>query len=92
MKATLAFRVSVPKVPVTVTVTAPTVLKVHDRVEDPDPVTEVGDIEQAALSADRPTFEPNPFCEPTVIVEVPAIPTSTWTLDEPALTVKSCTW
>src|SRR5436309_10448289 len=70
----------VPLVPVTVTVTLPADVKVHDRVEEPEPpVTVAGVRVQAALSADRATSLVNPFRGEMVMVEVPAELTTTVT-------------
>ncbi len=68
----------------------PTVIKVHDRVEVPEPpVTVAGDRVQAELSLTRATSPVNPFNGEMVIVEVPAEPTATVTEAGLAETVKS---
>lgn len=73
-----------------VTTTDPVEVKVHDRVEVPvPPVTVVGDSVHAELSLVRATSLVNPFREATAIVEVPAFPTTTLTLDGLAVIVKS---
>jgi len=75
---------------VTVTVTEPAVLKVHERMEVPEPpVTVVGVRVHATLSAANATLLANPFKEATVIVEVPADPTDTVTVIGLAEIVKS---
>ena len=81
VKATVVRWVRVPLVPVTVTVTGPAFVKVHDRAEVPEPpVTEAGERLQLALSLDKATFPVNPFNGVMVMVEVPAAPTVTVTL------------
>jgi len=69
-----------PLVPVTVTVTGPAMVKVHERVEVPDPpVTVAKDSVQAELSLVRATLPLNPFNGEIEIVDVPADPTVTVT-------------
>ena len=69
-----------PLVPVTVTVTDPVAVNVHDRVDVPEPpVTLVGVSVQAVLSDARATVPVNPFTGETVMVEVPAELTATVT-------------
>ena len=77
--------------PVTPTWNVPVEVKVHDRVEPPDPVTLVGDSEQEVLLVVRPTTPAKPFTAETVMVDVPAAFTFTLMLVGPALIVKSCT-
>ena len=80
VKSTDAECERLPLVPVTVTVTLPADVKVHDRVEEPEPpVTVAGVRVQAALSADRATSLVNPFRGEMVMVEVPAELTTTVT-------------
>ena len=67
----------------------PVVVKVHDRVELPDPVTLVGATEHEVLLVARPTTPAKPFRPVTVIVEVPAALTLTLTLVGLAVIVKS---
>jgi hypothetical protein len=66
-------------------------VKVHDNVEDPEPVTLVGVNVQAVLLLARLTAPLNPWRPVTVIVEVPAVFTLTVTLVGDAAIVKSCT-
>ena len=69
-----------PLVPVTVTVTDPVAVNVHDRVDVPEPpVTLVGVSVQAVLSDERATVPVNPFTGEMVMVEVPAELTATVT-------------
>jgi hypothetical protein len=83
-------------VPVTVTVKLPLAEGVHDRVEEPEPVTlgglrvHVSPVEGETDSA-RLTTPLNPLTAVTVIVEAPAWPTLTGTLVGLALRVKSVT-
>jgi len=77
-------------VPVTVTVTVPTLLNVQDKVELPDPpVTVVGARVQALLPEARVTSPVNPFRGETLIVEVPGEPTTTVTAEGLAVREKS---
>ncbi|SRR5437773_7931441 len=70
-----------PLVPVTVTVTLPVVVKVHDNVEVPEPpVTVDGPRVHAPLSETRETSPLKPFNGETVIVEVAGTPTVADTL------------
>jgi hypothetical protein len=79
-----------PLVPVTVTVTLPAAVNVHDRVEVPEPpVTVVGVRVQAELSLVKATSLVNPFTGEIVIVEVPAELTTTVTVVGLAEIVKS---
>ena len=74
----------------TVTVTEPVAVKVHESVEVPEPlVTDEGVILQAALSLTRATSPVNPFNGEIVIVEVPAEPTTTDKVAGFAVIVKS---
>jgi hypothetical protein len=76
-------------VPVTPTWNVPGDVKVHDRVEVPEPVTLVGEIVQDVLLVARLTTPSNPSRAVTVIVEVPAEPATTVTLVWLAVIVKS---
>ncbi len=79
-----------PLVPVTVTITVPTAVKVHDSAEVPEPpVTVAGVRMQAELSDTSATLPVNPFTGETVIVDVPAEFTTTDTAVGLAETVKS---
>lgn len=70
----------VPLVPVIVTVTLPVAEKVHDSVEVPEPpVTELGFRVHAVLSLANPTVPVKLFKGEIVMVEVPAVPTTTET-------------
>lgn len=90
VNATLAEWEREPLVPVTVTVTVPGTLKVHERVEVPEPpVTVAEDSVQAELSLVRATFPLNPFNGEMEIVEVPGDPTVTVTEAGLAEIVKS---
>jgi len=64
---------------------------VHDSVELPDPVTLVGATEHEVLLVVRLTTPAKPFSPVIVIVEVPAEPANTVTLDGLAAMVKSWT-
>ncbi len=76
--------------PVTVTVTLPVAVKVQDSVELPDPpVTVVGVRVHALLSEISATSLVNPFRGDTAMVEVPAVPTTTVTLEGVAVIEKS---
>ncbi len=76
--------------PVIVTVTLPVAVKVQDSVELPDPpVTVVGVRVHALLSETSATSPVNPFRGDTAIVEVPADPTTTVTLEGVAVIEKS---
>jgi len=63
--------------------------KVQDRVALPDPVTLVGDTVQDVLLVVRLTTPAKPLIAVTVIVEAPAEPAFTVTLDGVAVIVKS---
>jgi hypothetical protein len=78
-------------VPVTDTCLVPVVENVHDSVALPEPVTLVGETVQEVLLVARPTTPANPFRPVTVIVEVPAAFTFTFTLVGLAVMVKSWT-
>ncbi len=81
---------SEPLVPLTITVTVPAEAKVHDNVEVPEPPDTVAGVRlHEALSLVNETSPVNPFNGPTVMVEVPAIPTLTVTLVGLAVRVKS---
>lgn len=68
--------------PVTVTVTDPALVKVHERVEVPDPPeTEEGVKVHEVLSLVRVTVAVKPFNGEMVIVEVPGDPVTTDTAD-----------
>ena len=78
--------------PVTDTCLLPVDVKVHDRVELPEPVTLVGETEQeAVVLVARLTTPAKPFSPVTLIVEMPAALTLTLTLVGLAVTVKSWT-
>src|SRR6266566_5554745 len=79
-----------PLVPVTVTVTTPVAVKVHDSVEEPEPpVTMTGVNVQAELSAVSATSPTNPLTGETVIEEVPGEPTVVVTVAGVAVIMKS---
>ncbi len=81
---------TVPLVPVTVTVTDPVLVKVHDSVEVPaPPVTVAGVMVQAVLSETSATLPAKPSRDPIVIVEVPGELTATLTAEGLVLIVKS---
>ena len=90
-KVTVTLWVRLPLVPVTPTWTVPATAKVHDRVELPDPVTLVGDSEHEVLLVVRATTPAKPLRPVMVMVEVPALPALTVTLDGAAVIVKSWT-
>lgn len=76
--------------PVTVTITVPAAVKVHDSAEVPEPpVTVAGVRVQAKLSETSATLLANPFTGETVIVDVPAEFTTTETAVGLAETEKS---
>src|SRR5207245_10667941 len=78
--ATLAECDSEPLVPVTVTVTVPAAVKVHERIDAPEPLVIVAaERMHAVLSLVRATSPVNPFNGEMVIVDVPADPTVTVT-------------
>jgi len=91
VKATVAVCERPPMVPVTVTVTVPAAVNVHDSVELPNPVTVDGVRVHAVLSLVSATSPAKPFIGETVILEVPAEPTPTVTVDGAAVRVKSVT-
>ncbi len=92
VKSTLVEWVREPLVPVIVTVTDPVDVKVHERVEVPEPpVTVAGVREHAALSLVKATLPVNPFDGEMVIVEVPGEPTNTDTVGGLAAMEKSGT-
>jgi len=75
---------------VTVTVTTPVAVKVHDSVEEPEPpVTMTGVNVQAELSAVSATSPTNPLTGETVIEEVPGKPTVVVTVAGVAMIMKS---
>jgi hypothetical protein len=65
------------------------VVNAHDNVALPEPVTLVGVMLHAVLSAVRLTAPVKPFTAVTVMVEVPAVPTLAVTVVGLAVTVKS---
>ena len=74
----------------TETCLVPVVVKVHDNVELPEPVTLVGEtLHEAVVLVTRLTTPTKPFRPVTVIVEVPAALTLTLTLNGFAAIVKS---
>lgn len=76
--------------PVTVTVTLPVAVNVHERVDEPDPPDmEDGLTVHAVLSLVKVTVAVKLFNGLTAIVEVPAEPTTTLTLDGLAAMLKS---
>ncbi len=75
----------------TETCLVPIVVKVHDNVELPEPVTLVGATEHEVLLVVRLTTPAKPLRAVTVMLEVPAAPTFTLTLVGLAATVKSWT-
>jgi len=77
---------------VTETCLVPVVVKVHDNVELPEPVTLVGEtLHEAVVLVTRLTTPTKPFRPVTVIVEVPAALTLTLTVVGLAAMVKSWT-
>src|SRR5438876_662111 len=79
-----------PLVPVTMTVTTPVAVKLHDSVEEPEPpVTVTGVNVQAELSAVSATSPTNPLTGETVIEEVPGEPTVVVTVAGVAMIMKS---
>ena len=90
VKSTVAVCVREPLVPVTVTVTDPATVNVHERVEVPEPpVTVAGIRVQAALSDVKATSPVNPFSGKMVIIEVPGEFTAIVTIVGLAEMVKS---
>lgn len=79
----------VPLVPITVTTMFDATVNVQDSAALPEPVTLVGVMLHAVLSAVRLTTLLNPFTAVTVTVEVPAVPTLAVTVIGLAVTVKS---
>ena len=77
--------------PVTATWNVPPVVKVHESVELPEPVTLVGETEQDVLLVARATTPAKPFRPVTVIVDVAAVPGVKLTFDGLAAIVKSWT-
>lgn len=70
-----------PLVPVTDTCLLPVVVKVHDRVALPEPVTLVGEtLHEAVVFVARVTTPAKPFWPVTVMPDVPAALTFTLTL------------
>ena len=79
-----------PLVPVTVTVTDPVLLKVHDKVEVPEPPFTVAGVRvQAELLEDKATAPVKLFRGEIVMVEVPGELTATDTAVGEAAIVKS---
>ena len=79
-----------PLVPVTDTCLLPVVVKVHDRVELPDPVTLVGEtLHDAVVLVARLTTPAKPLTADIVMLDVPAAFTLTVTLVGLAAIVKS---
>jgi len=72
VKATVAVCERLPMVPVTVTVTVPATVNVHDSVELPNPVTVDGDRVHAVLSLVSTTLPAKPFIGETVTLDEPA--------------------
>src|SRR4029077_15213653 len=79
-----------PLVPVTATSTVPTLAKLQDNTDVPEPpVTVARERVQAELSETSATSPVNPFNGEIVMVEVAAEPTDTVTVVGPAEIVKS---
>jgi hypothetical protein len=78
-------------VPVTATWNVPPVVKVHESVEVPEPVTLAGETEHDVLLVARPTTPANPFRPVTVMVDVAAVPGVNETAVGLAAMVKSWT-
>jgi len=91
MKAIVTLWASNELVPVTPTWNVPVDVKVHERVEDPEPVTLPGDTVQDVLFVVRVTTPVNPLTEDTVTVDVPGELTFTLMLVGLAEIVKSWT-
>jgi hypothetical protein len=81
-----------PLDPVTVTITAPADVNVHESVAVPEPVTVAGLTEHAALLAERLTTPLNWLSADIVIVEVPAAFVFTGTVVGFAAIVNPTTW
>ena len=77
--------------PVTLTWNVPPVAKVHESVEEPEPVTLVGETEHDVLLVARLTTPANPFTPVTVMVDVAAVPGVNETAVGLAVMVKSWT-
>jgi len=92
LKPTVAVCERPPMVPVTVTVTVPAAVNVHDSVELPNPVTVDGVRVHAVLSLVSATLPAKPLIGETVILDEPAEPTSTVAVDGAAVRVKSVTF
>ena len=75
--------------PVTATWNVPPVVKVHESVEVPEPVTLVGATEHEVLLVVRPTTPEKPFRPVMVMVDVAAVPGVKLTLEGLAAIVKS---
>jgi len=91
LNVTVAVRDRPAFVPVTITVNVPPDVKVHERVEVPEPVTLVGLRVHAALFAVRLTTPAKPLVPATVIVEVSGVFALPDTFVGLATTVKSWT-
>lgn len=91
LKVTVTVCDKPPLVPVTIMVNVPPVVKVHESVEVPEPVTLVGVKVHAALFAVRLTTPAKPLRPVMVMVEVPAAFTLTVTVVGLAAIVKSRT-
>jgi hypothetical protein len=91
LNVTVTEWVSVPLVPVTDTMNVPVPVKVHVRVELPDPVTLVGDRAQDVLFVVRFTTPLKPWRAVTVIVEDAPVFVTAFTVVGVAAMVKSWT-
>ena len=92
VKATVAVCERPPMVPVTVTLTVPATVNVHDSVELPEPPVTVDEVRvHAVLSLVSATSPAKPFIGETVTLDEPAEPTSTVAVDGAAVRVKSVT-
>jgi hypothetical protein len=90
LNMTVVVWISEPLVPVTVTVTLPVDVNVHDSVEVPEPPITLGGVRvQAVLSLVRSTVPVKPLTGAIVIVEVPGELTTTGTVVGLAVIVKS---
>ena len=90
VNVTVAEWLSEPLVPVTVTLTVPAAVKVHDKVDVPEPpATVVGVKVHAELLDARATLPVKLFTGEIVMVEVPGEPTETVTAVGLAAMVKS---
>ena len=77
--------------PMTVTWLIRALGKVHDSVEEPEPVMLFGVRVQSVLLLLRPTMPLKPFNDPIVSVDVPVEPARTVTLVGAVVMLKSCT-